>query len=1162
MQANEDLLAAEKTGAVYAKSSSLVAGVRGHRHLKVLCWMSRLAQYGMAVLCLTTTVLAQTFTGTVTGRAVDSQKMAIAGASIVLRSLERDFERHTTSGANGDYTFELVPPGKFSVVAEANGFAPARVSVEVVVATTVRADLIFRIETVKEEVRVFGESGISVQTQNANLGRVVSAREVTELPSLGRSLYDFIALMPGATLSNDALGVGYAVNGGRTQSANYLLDGSENNDIFMSAPAMDVPLDSIQEFNVQTNHFSAEYGRNSAFTANIVTKAGTNDFHGSIYDYFRNSALAANTFDNNAHGLPRPVFNRHQFGGTVGGPLRKRKLFFFASAEGILVRSSGPTSFFVPTPALLAISAPGTQAIFQRFPLPKNLSAINVERETLCPFEVSCNPQTGTGLVTIPAFAFTSRIGPQDFGAGAPQNTILATGRLDWMLGSSTQVFLRYAIENKDQFAVAVQPYSTDLDQPVYGHNQNASLNLIRTWSPNLATESRVAYDHVTGDPDRFGGDAYSVPKPPLPFFYILNETATLPGGSAGGFGPTNGYQFFQTATYSHGRHTLRFGGQFVHLRQNITFGLAGEIADAQFANTQGFVDGILQLYSIAVDPKGHYPDQYIDPPFGPPSFTRHYHYNEPALFIEDTWKITSRLTLTPGLRWEYFGVFHSPGSEHALDSNFYPGGGASFLEQIANGRMMRTIDAPGQLQGRFYLPEYKNFAPRLVLAYDLFGDGKTVFRTGGGLFYDRRVGWELFRAYQNPPSYSFSRLSNIPMTADLVTNQYAAFPDTPVQLSESLTQDPDLHLHSAYVASWNATLEKEFAGEYVAGVSYLGSSGSKLYSLNNVNREGSAGLIDPSCVTTRIAADGITPVGPDFSNCSRLNPSLTNIGIRGNGGHSSYQALQLRLDIRRLPRLGLEVGGNYTWSHSIDNRSVSGVSSSVADTGGGYLDAFDSSLDRGSSDFDVRHRIAAHFIWEVPLPDRPQTWTRRYLLQGWEVSGYLSYQTGQPFSIADLGTPDATGDRTRPRLTGPLPRIGSLLSDSFSPNSYLYLPLNQVYDPVSDLCINDAAPFACEISVNGPFQGTLSRNTFRQPGLFYQNTALIKNLPLPWEGTRLQFRAEFYNVFNHANLYVNGPSADVSTDSFTKPSGDFVPGVTASFRDNRQIVLALRIIF
>jgi hypothetical protein len=231
-----------------------------------------------------------------------------------------------------------------------------------------------------------------------------------------------------------------------------------------------------------------------------------------------------------------------------------------------------------------------------------------------------------------------------------------------------------------------------------------------------------------------------------------------------------------------------------------------------------------------------------------------------------------------------------------------------------------------------------------------------------------------------------------------------------------------------------------------------------------------------------------------------------------------------------------------------------------VAETGIGNLAAFDSGLDRGSSDFDVRHRIAGHYIWEMPVPAVSHA-AARQLVRGWEISGFLSYQTGQPFSLADFGTPDESGERTRPRLTGALPHR-TLVPDSVSANNYLFLPINQVYDQVSGRCIADAAPFACEISVNGPFKSVLPRNTFRQPGLFFLNTALIKNFSTPRERAKLQFRAEFYNLFNHPNLYVNGSSTDVSTNSYTNAAGAFVPNVTASFRDNRQIVLALKIIF
>jgi hypothetical protein len=233
-----------------------------------------------------------------------------------------------------------------------------------------------------------------------------------------------------------------------------------------------------------------------------------------------------------------------------------------------------------------------------------------------------------------------------------------------------------------------------------------------------------------------------------------------------------------------------------------------------------------------------------------------------------------------------------------------------------------------------------------------------------------------------------------------------------------------------------------------------------------------------------------------------------------------------------------------------------------VAETGGGYLDAFLPSLDRGSSDFDVRHSIAGHFIWEIPLGRSSQNRKAQFLIGGWEISGLLNYQSGQPFSIGDSGVPDFTTERTRPRLTGVPPGSSPLLPDSVSPNSFLYVPINQVYDPVSGVCLANTAPFACQISVNGPFDGTVGRNTFRQPGTYFQDTALIKTTPLSRDGMKLQFRAEFYNVLNHPNLYVNSGSTDVNAETFTSSTGQHSPGVTASFRDNRQIVLALKLLF
>jgi hypothetical protein len=259
-----------------------------------------------------------------------------------------------------------------------------------------------------------------------------------------------------------------------------------------------------------------------------------------------------------------------------------------------------------------------------------------------------------------------------------------------------------------------------------------------------------------------------------------------------------------------------------------------------------------------------------------------------------------------------------------------------------------------------------------------------------------------------------------------------------------------------------------------------------------------------------------------------------------------------------------VQFGVNYTLSHSIDNASSSIGGDQVTNPNQAprFLDAFWPGLDRGPSDFDQRQRIAANFIWDIPLGRNSDNWRDRYLFGGWEISGLLSYQTGQPFSILDSGAPDFQDSTGRPRIIGSQPSLATLLPDAVSPNNFLYVPINQVYNPATNVCMANTAPFACEISVNGPFNGVISRNTYRRPGTYHQNTSLLKNIPLPREEMKLQFRVEFYNLFNHPNLYVNAGTSDVNTSNFTPKVGLTIPGVTASFADSRQIVLALKFIF
>jgi hypothetical protein len=300
----------------------------------------------------------------------------------------------------------------------------------------------------------------------------------------------------------------------------------------------------------------------------------------------------------------------------------------------------------------------------------------------------------------------------------------------------------------------------------------------------------------------------------------------------------------------------------------------------------------------------------------------------------------------------------------------------------------------------------------------------------------------------------------------------------------------------------------------------------------------------------------------------SRLFEGGSSFQTLTNLGHSSYQSLQLRADQRSPTRLGLRFGANYAWSHSLDNVSTLGNDDRGTGTSSYLLNPFDPTLDRGSSDYDVRHRLAAYFIWQPPALRRSA------LLGGWEFSGIVSFQTGQPFSLIDDGVPGREAfDDTRPRVTGRLPApysAGQMIADALTPNAFLYLPLNPIRDSAGN-CLQASGPLSCELSVNGPYNGTIGRNNYRRPGTSFQNLTVMRNFDLSHvgrPGLRLQVRAEFYNPLNHSNLYLNFKTNDAAQQSFNASSGTS-PGVTASYgapdclpQEARQVVLAIKILF
>jgi hypothetical protein len=1079
----------------------------------------------------------------------------LTGAQVEATNIDTNTVFRGSTNREGLYRILNLPPGNYRVIVRLFGFRTivkpgVRLHVQDVIALNFSMQIGSVIASVTEE-----EGAPLIQAETAMQSTTVNQFALTDLPSLTRNPYDFVALSAGAAPANVSRGIGFAVNGQRAESGSFLLDGSDNNEAYNTGPGQIVPLDSVQEYRLLTNNYTAEYGRNVGFVANVVTKSGANELHGTAYYFNRNSRLAANTFENNARGISRPVFNRHQLGGSAGGAIIKDKLFFFTALEPILVRSSGTLSYYVPTPDLLAISSAGTNAIFHDFPVPTALSTTDVSIRTVCPFGRGCGSKISTGFVTIPAFASTLRSGPVDAGAGPPQDTYLFTMRSDYNLSERLAVNVRYAFQNVNQFALVSQPYSPILDQSQLVRNQNLTLNLTRFWHGNFFTESRLVYD-------RWSNQGPTSPELGFPSFTIAGDaiggttrSLSLPSGKNAYGGPQNIYQLYQAANWIKGKHNLKFGGQYIQSRDNQ---IPPEIAatrsnQGDFGDLQGFVDGQMASYQILLDPKGRLPGEVIEPPFGPLSTQRHYRFNDIAGFFQDAWKVSTRLTLSPGIRYEYFGQGHRTGAEKPLDASFYYDNGSSAAAQIAGGQLLQTIDAPGQYRNHYFVPQRSNFGPRIGMAYDLSGSGKNILRLGTGVFFDHLPGIAFENL--NPPSFSIARLTNVSVSSAMFDNPYTLFPNDAMPVPPSAISYVDQNLKTAYVTQWNATIEHEMGHSVLLAVSYLGSKGDRLYRRVNTNRIGSGQFVGRPGERLFDSASGFTTIN--------------------NQAESSFNALQLRIDSLRIRNWGLQFGANYTWSHSIDNVS-SLMGDDLASGGNGFpLDAFNPWLDRGSSDYDVRHRWVTHFIWQIPIAN-DATGPKRVLANGWEISGIFSLQTGQPFSLRDNQVVDReVDDSTRPRVTGvlsPLLQGSAIVPDARAPNAFLILPLNPIrYADGS--CIPDPAPLACQISVNGPFETELGRNTFRRPGTHFENFAIIKNFDLPSlrgrEGLRLQWRAEFYNLFNHSNLYLKTDTNNVAAPSFNTQTGQTVPGVVASFgtpdrapQEARQIVMALKFIF
>jgi hypothetical protein len=1080
----------------------------------------------------------QTETGKIVGTVTDPSGAVIANAKVQIERVDTDAQRKTETDGAGNFVVANLPPGIYEVRVEAPGFATKVVKTQVTVGSSISVNILLDIGNTSTIVNVYSYEGPRVETESQELSTVVNDKQIHELPTITRNPYDLVRLSGNISsvtsfadeAEGDASGrgVNFAINGQRASSVNILLDGADNNDNFNAGVGQNVPLDSVQEFRVITSSFSAEYGRASGGIINVVTKSGTNRLHGTAYEFNRISALASNDFDSNAQGIRKGVFTRNQFGYSVGGPIVENKLFFFNSGEFIRVRSSQPTIFLVPTPELIRRSSPATQAFFNAFPLEAPISGSVITRGDLR----KLNPggpfaQLPVGL---PVFGQAVVNVASDAGGGNPQNAYEFVSRFDWNISSATMFYFRYALENRDFFTGtgSASPYigfNTGSDD----FNNNFLFSLTHSFSSRFTTQSKFVFNRLHNDQPLGKNPA----GPALEAsFSIAGFPLTFPGYTADLFGgPQNLAQAYQDMNYSLGKHGLRFGGSYLHLQDNRTSGIAQNAKEELSLNTlanalDNFVSGQVQAFTVAIDPQGKFPGGTIRLPVSPPSFSRNNRFNEFALYVNDSWRIHPRINLNLGLRYEYFGVQHN--KDKRLDSNFYLGSGSTIFERIRNGNVLLAPDSP---VGNLYKPDKNNFAPRIGFAWDIFGDGKTSLRAGYGIGYERNYGSVTFDALFNPPNYAIVTLLagvDQPMIPITLNNAGPLSGSGTIQLPPTEVAHIDQNLRTAYAHFWSVSLERALLNNTVISVSYSGSRGVDLYSVESVNRTGS----------------GAVYLG-DRSRVARLNRQYSNITTRGNKGFSHYNGLTVGVESRSLGDTGLLLTANYTWSHSTDNLS-SALSISPNNKNFGLLDPFNPRLDNGNSDFDARHRFVTSGIWDIPFARKTEGLTNK-LLDGWSLNYIFTAESGKPFTIFDCTNSLSVCPRLL--LAGPIESRGSKNppQSSEEPNLFRYIDLSNQAEAAGSF-INPIT----KTSDLGPYPSNMTgRNAFRGPGHWNLDASLAKMVRIN-DSYALQFRAEAFNVFNHANLFIVGGEADIS-------SSDFVP---AKRLGRRQVQLAIKLIF